>query len=358
MNEQEGSQPSFEGWNERNENWFSVPVQLIGQLANMSPSVVVVVLYVMRHTWGFNETEKRISLDEFVKGRKRRDGSRLDGGTGLSTKTVQGALRKAVESGFLGVREDTTDRARVKKYYHLVERTSPVPIRKNCTPPPVPIRKNSHPDREILLPGLGNFATRSEIDTTGIDTCKKDTCLTDTKRAPAVADHEERNGHEPPSGLLALIDGWNAVADSVRAPKADRNPPSQALLSCWARTRRDKELREAMTDVPKLMQAVQSSRFCHGKQWFKLTWLFTRNRDTRELAVKRILANEFQSDSSPPTRTPDGRPRIGPNGEIPIGQNGKRMNPDWMKMPNEQRDAYLFSDVIPPGWDHWLESTV
>jgi len=34
------------------------------------------VLYILRHTWGFQDTSKRITSDEFEHGRKRIDGTR------------------------------------------------------------------------------------------------------------------------------------------------------------------------------------------------------------------------------------------------------------------------------------------
>lgn len=80
-----------------------------------------VVLYVMRHTWGFREYEelKRISVDEFVHGRKRKGGGRVDHGTGLSDRAVVTGINKAVEHGYIEVEIDNSDKARIKKHYRL-----------------------------------------------------------------------------------------------------------------------------------------------------------------------------------------------------------------------------------------------
>ena len=82
---------------------------------------IKVVQYVMRHTWGHQEYGilKHISLDEFMNGRRRQDGSRLDKGTGLTKKSVIAGVKSAVERGFLIEEVDDSDKARVKKYYAL-----------------------------------------------------------------------------------------------------------------------------------------------------------------------------------------------------------------------------------------------
>jgi DNA-binding PadR family transcriptional regulator len=80
-----------------------------------------VVEYVLRHTWGYQEYDisKRISIDEFMHGRRRTDGSRIDQGTGLSNRSVIDGLRQAVEHGYLVQERDDRDKGRIVKYYRL-----------------------------------------------------------------------------------------------------------------------------------------------------------------------------------------------------------------------------------------------
>jgi DNA-binding PadR family transcriptional regulator len=80
-----------------------------------------VVEYILRHTWGSQEygVKKHITIDEFVNGRRRQDGSRMDKGTGLSERAVYDGLRKAVESGLIDEETDDSDRGRIKKSYSL-----------------------------------------------------------------------------------------------------------------------------------------------------------------------------------------------------------------------------------------------
>jgi hypothetical protein len=85
-------------------NWTKLPNELIEALHIVETlGELMVVLYVLRHTWGFQKygITKRITLDEFQHGRKRRDSSRLDSGTGLSPNCLKDGIRRAVAHGFL-----------------------------------------------------------------------------------------------------------------------------------------------------------------------------------------------------------------------------------------------------------------
>src|SRR5579859_3639283 len=94
----------FGGFHSAKQNWSPLPHELIGALPTIKRlAVLKIVLYVLRHTWGYQEYDegKRISLDEFMHGRKRRDGSRIDGGVGMDKEVIMDGIDKAVEQGFL-----------------------------------------------------------------------------------------------------------------------------------------------------------------------------------------------------------------------------------------------------------------
>jgi hypothetical protein len=113
---------SFEGFDIPHQNWFKMPnnwtdiTAEIGSIAELK-----VVEYVLKHTWGYQEygVRKRITNDEFMNGRRRKDRTRIDKGTGLSKPSVIAGLKAAVERGLLIEEIDDTDKARVKKYYSL-----------------------------------------------------------------------------------------------------------------------------------------------------------------------------------------------------------------------------------------------
>ena len=114
---------TFPGFDPPDRNWSKLPHSLIDALPTTdSQAEVKVVLYVLRHTWGFQELErgKRITLDEFMHGRRRRDGSRIDSGTGLCLNSVKAGVRKAVERGFLIQEPDGRhDNGRASHVYSL-----------------------------------------------------------------------------------------------------------------------------------------------------------------------------------------------------------------------------------------------
>lgn len=110
--------------------YTKLPHELIYLMPAMSNQELRVVLYVLRHTWGYQEIDnelsikkigdgKRITIDEFMRGRKRKDGTRMDRGTGLSDRGVKNGIAQAIKHGYLICEVVDIDKARVKKYYSL-----------------------------------------------------------------------------------------------------------------------------------------------------------------------------------------------------------------------------------------------
>lgn len=110
----------FIGFDPPIENWSKLPHALIDALSLItSEAEAKVILYILRHTWGYHDENKRISNDEFSGGRRRKDGSRIDGGTGLSENAIKDGLRRAVLHGFIEIDTDAKDRGRIRNYYRL-----------------------------------------------------------------------------------------------------------------------------------------------------------------------------------------------------------------------------------------------
>lgn len=112
----------FPGFDIPRQNWFKMPnnwTDITAQITSIAE--LKVVEYVLKHTWGYQEYggRKRITNDEFMNGRRRKDGTRIDLGTGLSKPSVIAGLKAAVERGLLIEEVDDSDKARVKKYYSL-----------------------------------------------------------------------------------------------------------------------------------------------------------------------------------------------------------------------------------------------
>ncbi len=113
----------FTGFPSPTRNFFSLPHEMINIIAEIKNlAELKVIIYVIRHTWGYQEygITKAITVEEFMHGRRRTDGSRIDNGTGLlSDRSVKDGIKAAIEHGYLICDVDDTDKARIKKAYAL-----------------------------------------------------------------------------------------------------------------------------------------------------------------------------------------------------------------------------------------------
>lgn len=112
----------FAGFEAPHANFSKFPHSLVDSLPDFtSHGELACVVYVLRHTWGYQEfgKPKQITLDEFEHGRLRRDGTRMDRGIGLSRPTIILGLKRAVENGFLVLEIDDHDKARIIHSYGL-----------------------------------------------------------------------------------------------------------------------------------------------------------------------------------------------------------------------------------------------
>src|SRR6266700_5899237 len=120
------STTKFQGFSKPEANFFRLPNEWTDITAKItSLAELKLVEYVLKHTWGYSEFDvvKKITTDEFMYGRKRKSGERIDIGTGLSKPSVIAGLKSAVEHGLLEEEIDDSDKARIKKYYKLKMKT-------------------------------------------------------------------------------------------------------------------------------------------------------------------------------------------------------------------------------------------
>lgn len=137
----------FTGFSEPKENWSKLPHEFINALPIISSeSELKVILYILRHTWGYGDGEKRITLDEFSNGRKRKNGTRIDRGTGQSINAIRDGLKRAEEHGFIKSEKDESDKARIKTCYWLAMSTSGGGVSEVDSHPPEVARRQSKVD--------------------------------------------------------------------------------------------------------------------------------------------------------------------------------------------------------------------
>ena len=145
--------------------WSKLPHSLIEALPIIDTlGELKVILYVLRHTWGYQEFDisKRFTWDELQHGRKRRDKSRMDKGTGLSINTVKKGADRAVEHGFLEkVWEHNRDGGR-RSYVYRLNMSGPDTRGSDFDPLAA---KDCSPHRQTLPPRVPEPAPRSEKET-------------------------------------------------------------------------------------------------------------------------------------------------------------------------------------------------
>src|SRR3989442_15952911 len=151
------SDHEFAGFSTPEANFFRLPNEWTDITAHVtSLAEMKLVEYVLKHTWGYSEFDvvKKITTDEFMSGRKRKSGERIDIGTGLSKPSVIAGLKSAVAHGLLEEETDDSDKARIKKYYKLRMRT---PIEEA-----EPEEKAPHADVKNVNIGVKNFNSRGK----------------------------------------------------------------------------------------------------------------------------------------------------------------------------------------------------
>src|SRR5215213_7430532 len=85
-------QPKFEGF--RFPTTTPIPDEIFDDLmAELSGAELKVLLYICRRTFGFKKESDNISINQMLRGITKRDGSRLDGGVGLSKPTLLRAIK-------------------------------------------------------------------------------------------------------------------------------------------------------------------------------------------------------------------------------------------------------------------------
>ena len=155
----------FQGFVPPVDDYFRMPNEWINICAGInSLAELKIVQYVLRHTWGYQDYDgvRKLTLDEFMHGRKRRDGTRIDKGTGLSDRGVKDGIALAIEHGYLICEIDDRDRARIKKSYGI-KMISELTDRKILPPKQKSDRKNSPiPDGKNLPTGRKNSPINKE----------------------------------------------------------------------------------------------------------------------------------------------------------------------------------------------------
>ena len=228
------SDDKFPGFPSPKENWSKLPHQLIEALPDFSSlAELKVVLYILRHTWGYQEFGefKRITLDEFQHGRRRKDRSRLDSGIGMSENAIMDGLGRAIKHGFIIQSKDSRHRpGRPAHIYQLKEYSSEVEGKEMNKPQKLRIQSSE-------------VAHTSEKDTIERNSKReKDTLLSSSEKPDPLLfdlDRQTLENNEGNYATPAHAGGADALADAALfALYAERGkkPPRKGTKQ-WQRQR-------------------------------------------------------------------------------------------------------------------------
>ena len=109
----------FQGY--RMPGYTQIPDQLLDeQLHLLSHAELKVLLYIMRHTLGYKRDGDHLSARQIAEGLVRRDGSRVDNGTGCEIATVRRTVKRLEEVGLITVRREKTQDGDAEMNYYGV----------------------------------------------------------------------------------------------------------------------------------------------------------------------------------------------------------------------------------------------
>jgi hypothetical protein len=237
------SDETFEGFVRPEKNYFPMPnewIDICARIDNLAE--LKVIQYVLRHTWGYREygITKTISVDEFMHGRKRNDGTRMDEGTGLkSDRSVKDGIRAAIKHGYLVFEVDTSDPARTRKSYALKMIGTGVDTTRGVDTTPVnsentgvvstPLTGSIYPPQGYNLPPKQVDTTpRTEKDTRETH-LEKDTRERQESVAPAsLTEYKQRKETDPQMPVVKP-----SKQTQARPPAPEIPPEAVRIMDEW-----------------------------------------------------------------------------------------------------------------------------
>lgn len=299
----------FDGFENPKENYSKLPHQLIKELHRFSSlAELKIVLYTLRHTWGYHDDYKKITLDEFENGRKERDGTRIDDGIGMTRPSIVDGIKRAIKDGFLFVHTDTQDSARTKKYYSLTSKGL-----KNFTPD---VKKFNTSSKEILprtekdteketKETNGETSFSQSFETLIINELSHDTWLSESDLASKIGvsidDLSQIVASHPAQVTLEMLVDRGTIAKSQRigdtserhyqiATSQDKTKPT--IISGGGKKNYRQTLIEAIENIMKVSNGVQLDSFAFPKATKPSEGLYVKTAKT--LIESGIPLEQFQ----------------------------------------------------------------
>lgn len=194
-------------------------------MAKLSGSELKVLLYVARRTYGFQKDQDNISLTQLASGIRRKDGSTLDRGTGLSPTGVKDACTGLIKKGLLVRFKNVAADGRMSE-----ESTYRLNLFASLPDTPEEVgRKTAYPGRKTAYPEVGRKTTGGRPEKSPGVGRKSATQQTDQET-------EQQTAAEPPGAAdAALVESLvgKGVFPNVAARLARAKPDQCRKCLAW-----------------------------------------------------------------------------------------------------------------------------
>lgn len=102
-----------------------------------------------------------------------------------------------------------------------------------------------------------------------------------------------------PPEVARLVDAWNGLPPGIVPPVKPSELP--ALCSAWGRLLPDQtadNARELLSRPEGIVEELRASKFLRGESWFRLAWLFKRERDGPEFNIEKLAAGCYRDGAT------------------------------------------------------------
>jgi len=114
----------FTGFDGPKENWFRCPKDIDRLMCRLTGVEFKVLMYILRHTWGYDKSEDEISLSQLETGIRKRNGAIVDEGTGCERQQIMRAIKKLSKFCFISA---THKKGKTTKYHIHTNKAIAIP---------------------------------------------------------------------------------------------------------------------------------------------------------------------------------------------------------------------------------------
>jgi phage replication O-like protein O len=260
-------------------NSTQIPDVILDQwMADLSGAELKVVLYVARRTFGFGKESDNISLNQIASGIKKRDGTILDRGTGLSVSSVARAVKTLEEQKILIRQININDKNEHDENTYSLNLSWPGEVLPNSENPPSKNGAGYSQNRSTGTPKIGGgVLPKSETQETDQET-DQETATTKPVAAAVISEGykllRERGFDDAAAKELSTSYPQERIerqCEWIQFRAADRNPLGalrNSIIGDWTDPRKAnvtaRREEPAQKEKTKHQKATESCALCDG----------------------------------------------------------------------------------------------